>query len=260
MGSMITRARKITLQRIGTQLLMLVFINLPFLNMRGVCAPVFYCHSCPLANMACPLGVLTNFSALGLFPFAAVGILAMVGVLGGRFVCGWLCPFGFLQDMLYKIRSRKLHLPHVTTYLKYVILIAFVIVMPFVFRRSDRSFCSLCPSGTLEAAIPYAIQNGKLSLAFFLRAKVLVLFGILAFAIVAERSFCRTLCPLGAIFSVFNRFSLFRFRLAFQKCPDCGVCEKACPVGIHPVQQMNHEECVRCFDCTANKHIRIGVK
>jgi ferredoxin-type protein NapH len=264
MGSMITRARKITRERVATQITALLVLNLPFLHLRGVCAPVFYCHSCPLvaipmSGFACPLGVLVNFSALKLFPFITLGILGIVGVLGGRFVCGWLCPFGFFQDLLHRIPTRKFTLPHVTTYLKYAVLVGLVFAVPFFWPKSSYSFCNFCPAGTLESTIPWRFMGVASTLGKFVM-RLSILIGVLGFAVVVSRGFCRTLCPLGAIFSVFNRFSLFRFHLAFERCNDCGVCEKKCPVDIHPVEQMNHEECIRCFDCTTNKHIEIGVK
>lgn len=260
MGSIITRAKKIKTARVLTQVSALVFLNLPFLRLRAICAPVFYCHSCPLASMACPLGVLVNFSALKLFPFITLGILVMVGTLGGRFVCGWLCPFGFMQDLLYKIRSRKFSVPQWTGYTKYAVLVGLVLAVPFFWPGKPYTFCDFCPSGTIESTIPWAflgVFNGFVP-RFFIRISVLL--AVIALAVLVSRGFCRTLCPLGAIFSFFNRFSLFRFSLEYEKCDDCGVCAELCPVDIDPVDQMNGAECVRCLDCTSNKHIDIGVK
>lgn len=258
---MIGKFRNLTFFRRTTQILTLAFLNLPFVHLLGVCSPVFYCHGCPLASMACPIGVLVNFSTLRLIPFVTLGILGLVGTFGGRFVCGWLCPFGLIQDLLFKIRTKKISLWPKLYYTKYLILVGLVFAVPFFFPNKPYTFCHFCPSGTLEASIPWQFlgesSQGGLP-AFIIRVSILL--AVLLFAVVASRSWCRVLCPLGAIFSFFNRFSIFRFRLEFQKCNDCGVCGKKCPVDINPVTEMNTAECVRCMDCTCNHHIKLGTK
>jgi len=90
--------------------------------------------------------------------------------------------------------------------------------------------------------------------------RIVVLLAILAFVILVNRGFCRVLCPLGAILALFNRISLFRVRLTQSECTNCGRCAKMCPVEIDPVGQMNSSECVRCLDCTATQHLKLGVK
>lgn len=267
MGSMITRAKRIRIGRFSTQLATLAFLNMPLFGLRGLCAPVFYCHSCPIASMACPLGVLVNFSTLKLWPFITLGILGLVGTLGGRFVCGWLCPFGFIQDMLHKLGTRKLSMPPALRYVKYVMLIGFIFAVPYFWPGKPYTFCDGCPSGTLESMIPWAFVGhwdvnsglfGGFTARFFTRISILV--GVLLFTVFVSRGFCRMLCPLGAIFGLFNRFSLFRYNLAHKKCNSCGVCAKVCPVDIDPVAEMNTAECIRCYECTTTKHIAMGAK
>jgi len=279
---MITRARKIRITRLSTQLTALVVLNLQFLNAlfprlgfegwRYACAPVFFCHSCPWATLACPLGVIVNFSRLGLFPFIAIGLLGLVGTFGGRIICGWVCPFGFLQEWLHKIPTRKFSLPRGLNYVKYAVLVLFVIAVPYFFNAPTSklysyTFCDGCPSATLESTIPWAIVGhwdvksglfGGFTPRFFTRMGILV--GVIALAVFFSRGFCRMLCPLGAMFALFNRFSLFRFNLKFEKCNSCGGCAKVCPVEIDPVSEMNTAECIRCYDCTRNRHIGMGVK
>jgi polyferredoxin len=248
-----------------TQVSTLVLLNLGFLNLRGFCAPVFYCHGCPLATFACPIGVMINFSALRIVPFITLGILGLVGVVGGRFVCGWMCPFGLFQDLLYKIRVRKIRIPRALTYTKYAVLAGLVFAVPYFLPHSPYTFCYFCPSASLESVIPRAfIAHFQVGGDFAGWAKFSYRIAILAaavlFAMVASRGICRVFCPLGAIFALFNRFSLFRFNLAHTKCNSCGGCGKSCPVQIDPVEEMNTAECVRCLDCTPTGHIKIGSK
>jgi len=252
---------------LNLQFLHIWFTRLQLTGLRVVCSPVFYCHSCPLATTACPLGVLINFGKLQLIPFITLGILGLVGTLGGRFVCGWACPFGLLQDLLHRIPSPKFKIPHKLTYTKYVVLVLFVIVIPIFWPKAPYSFCDGCPSSFLESTIPWAAMahwhvtpgmfNG-FTARFMVRGSITL--AVLLLAVMVSRGFCRLFCPLGAIFSLFNRFSLFRFNLTYSRCNDCKACAKLCPVDIDPVTQMNTAECIRCYECTLTKHIKLGAK
>jgi len=157
------------------------------LRMHNVCSPVFHCYSCPLALFACPIGVMANFSALHIFPFVAIGTLVVIGALFGSFICGWVCPFGFLQDLIGRIPTRKFELPGWMGYSRYVVLVAFVFVVPYGIPDwlpekvpsmqaklewlNDESgwlgydsplfICSVCPAGALEAAVPNVITTAR---------------------------------------------------------------------------------------------------
>lgn len=266
MGSIAKIARKLRAKRLVTQAAFLAVLNLnlflakDFLALRGICLPGFYCHSCPWAIMACPLGVLVNFSALAIVPLLAIGVLGLVGTLGGRLVCGWFCPFGFFQDLLHKIPGRKFTLPRQLNYVKYGLLVGTIFALPYFMHSPTWSFCYVCPSATLESTIPWAFKGLFAGFTAKFYAKVIILAGVMVLAVLVSRGFCRVFCPLGAIFSLFNRMSLFRFQLKHKKCTSCGVCSKICPVDIDPVSQMNTEECIRCLDCTTTKHIGLGVR
>lgn len=89
-----------------------------------------------------------------------------MGVLLGRFICGFLCPFGWLQELLHKIPVPKLSTRKLKPlrYLKYVILAVFVIMLPLIvvneLGMGDPFFCKyICPQGVVEGAIPLAIAN-----------------------------------------------------------------------------------------------------
>jgi len=259
MGSIITAIKKVRAQ-VWSQGASALFLNAYFFRLRSICIPALNCHSCPAAVFACPIGVLVNFAGLRIFPFVAIGILGLVGIVAGRLVCGWLCPFGLLQDGLHKIPSKKLTPPPRLGYVKYLVLIALVGMVPFFFPKSPLTFCRVCPAATLESSIPWRIMgvsSGVLS-AFVIRVAILV--GVLLLVVAVSRGFCRLLCPLGAIFALFNRVSLFRIRLTKEDCNDCGLCARDCPVEIHPVTQMNSAECIRCLKCTSRRHLKLGMK
>jgi polyferredoxin len=258
MGSIITRLKTIRKQRLLTQASFLLALNLYMVRVPQVCFPALNCHSCPAAVFACPVGVIVNFCQLRLVPYITLGMLGLVGLVGGRIICGWVCPFGLLQDLLHRIPTRKYTLPQQLGWLKYVFLGGMVLLLPLAFTRWDFSYCNVCPAASLESAIPWAflgVSSGH-GFRFVLRMSILLI--VLVSAIVASRSFCRLMCPLGAIFSVFNRFSLFRLNHRNDTCTECGRCRKECPVAIDPVRQMNTAECIRCTDCTAEGCLGLG--
>ena len=127
---------------------LLAWLDPLMIRMHTICGPVFHCYSCPWATFACPIGVLANFSAFGIVPFAAIGTLLVAGAVFGSFVCGWACPFGFLQDVVGWIPTRKFPLPAWLSGFRYVVLAVFVLAIPFVWGEGHPLFfCRLCPAG-----------------------------------------------------------------------------------------------------------------
>lgn len=229
---------------------------------KAVCVPVLNCYSCPGALGACPIGALQT--AVGgvkhHFPFYVLGLLMLFGVLLGRAVCGLLCPFGLVQDLLHKIPSPKARVPkgldRPARGIKYVVLLVFVILLPaFAVTETGITppyFCQyICPAGTLGGGIPLMLADPALrQLAGWLfNWKVLVLVVIAAASIFIHRPFCRYLCPLGAFYALFNRFSFFQMSLDAHKCVGCGTCERVCPMAVEVTKDINSPECIRCGAC-----------
>ncbi len=228
---------------------------------KAVCVPVLNCYSCPGALGACPIGALQT--ALGTkrhFPFYVLGTLMLFGVLLGRAVCGLLCPFGLVQDLLYKLPVPKLRVPRrldrPARYFKYVVLAVLVVLLPALAVTeagiASPYFCQyLCPAGTLGGGIPLLLADPMLRQAAgaLFRWKVVILVVILAVSAGICRPFCKYLCPLGAFYSVFNRFSFYQMDLDKRKCVDCKQCEKTCPMNVQVTQDINSLECIRCGAC-----------
>jgi polyferredoxin len=225
-------------------------------RMHGVCSPVFHCYSCPLASFACPIGVLANFSALHLFPFVAVGILILLAGLFGSLLCGWVCPFGLLQDLAAKAPIPKFNLPKWTGYFRYVVLIAAVLAVPFFAGANHPLFiCRLCPVGALEAAVPNVVQQAMAGqkIVWPNALKITILILVAAAMFLSCRPWCRVLCPLGAILGLFNRVSVFFLKIDGEKCNGCKKCHDLCEYGIEPSKNPNDFRCIRCLECTACK-------
>lgn len=231
-------------------------------NSKLICVPGLNCYSCPGALGSCPIGSLQAVlvSRDYKFAFYAVGFLMLFGALVGRFVCGWLCPFGLVQDLLYKIpfvkKLRKLPGDRWLKYLKYVILAGFVIILPLialdVVGQGQPWFCKyICPSGTLFAGLPLIGANPILrdALGWLFTWKAAILAVLLLLSVVIYRPFCRYLCPLGAVYGLFNPIAFHRFQLDKDKCTKCGKCQRACKMDIPVYKTPNSPECIRCGDC-----------
>ena len=188
------------------------------------------------------------------------GFLIFVGALVGRFVCGFLCPFGLIQDLLHKIpfpkKLKTFRGDKLLRKLKYVILILFVILLPMfltdILGQGAPYFCKLiCPAGTLEGGIPLVLLNPVMrnAIGWLYAWKNVLLIVIVLLSIVIYRPFCKYLCPLGAIYSVFNPISVFRYRVDKEKCTGCGACTRACKMNCNPVKNANDPECIRCGLC-----------
>jgi len=220
---------------------------------HGICAPVFHCYACPLATFACPIGVLANFSALHLVPFATIGVLVVSGALVGSLFCGWACPFGWLQDLGGKVPLRKLELPRWTGHFRFVVLGVTVLAIPYLYGESHPLFvCRLCPAGGLEGAMPAVVQQARTGQPILWpNAVKLGIIGLfLGSILVFRRPWCRVLCPLGVIFATFNRVSAFFLHVDPGACTDCRRCHKLCQYNIEPEQSPNDLRCIRCLECT----------
>jgi polyferredoxin len=232
--------------------------------LKNFCVPGMNCYSCPGAVGACPIGALQSAftGRKPRFPFYVLGFLLGIGVLVGRFICGWLCLFGLIQELLYKIPVKKINISEKwdrrLRKLKYAVLGILVILLPIILRDemglSVPYFCKwLCPVGTLEAGVPLMLLNKGLRAAahfvFVWKLGLLVL--ILLSAVFIHRPFCKYLCPLGAFYALFQRISLLRLKLDTDKCVSCGTCSAVCPMQVDPSKTPNHTECIRCGKCTA---------
>lgn len=231
-------------------------------SLKNVCVPGMNCYSCPGAVMSCPIGSIQAVigSPNYKFSFYIAGFLIVVGSIMGRFVCGFLCPFGLVQDLLNKIPFKT----KISTYkydkllrkLKYIILVVFVIIMPMFFVELGGAgapyFCKIiCPVGTLEAGIPLVVMNSGLRsiISFLYVWKLAILILIIILSIIIYRPFCKYICPLGAIYSLFNKVSIIKFVIEEDKCIKCRQCNNVCKMNVDVMNSPNDLECIRCMDC-----------
>ena len=289
MGRSTAKRKKSSLPRwrLASQLAALVALNPGFYRFHGFCIPVLNCWSCPLAAFGCPVGVMGKYLAVGLIPLMTIGTIVLAGAAFGRLLCGWACPFGLLQDGLFRIRTRKFALPGFLRYGKYVFLVGSVLVVGWFFGMGptperigpeDTFFCNYCPAGTLEAAIPRVVtrqvqaaaqesdgtgevadtgdvvtirgaEGRSLPRRLLASPRVWILAAFLVAFVLVKRPFCRGMCPIGAALALFNKVSLYRMRFWPEKCVQCGRCQKVCPVDFYFPGDPNTPECIRCLAC-----------
>ena len=225
---------------------------------KKMCVPGINCYSCPGAIGACPLGSLQGaFSADRSTLYYVGGILLLYALLFGRMICGWLCPFGLVQELAYKIKTPKLKKSPVTrllSFLKYAILVFFVLIIPimYAFRSTPLpAFCKyICPAGTLEGGI--GLLSNAVNESYFkllgplFTWKFALMVSILVGSVFIFRLFCRFLCPLGALYGLFNKLSFFGVKVQSDKCTQCGLCVSHCKLDIHHV---GDPECISCGEC-----------
>ena len=197
---------------------------------KTLCVPGLNCYSCPGALGSCPIGSLQAVLASRnyRFSFYVVGFLMLFGSVFGRFICGWLCPFGLVQDLLYRIPipapfkkwiSKRKNLPghRILVWAKYLILVGFVVILPLIavdiIGQGSPWFCKyICPSGTLGAGIPLLLTNEPLRQAagFLFQWKFAILVFLLILSVLIYRPFCKYSVGLDTCICLVNFISVIR--------------------------------------------------
>ncbi len=228
---------------------------------KKLCNPGMNCYSCPAASLACPIGAMQavsdsmNFS----FSFYVIGLILAIGAIGGRAVCGFLCPFGFFQDILAKIPLPKFKIPKPLTYLKYIALVLFVLILPAVITDymgiGKPTYCEyICPVGTLQGGLPLLASHSELAEAIggIFSLKVSILIMVIIGCLFVKRFFCKVMCPLGALYGLLNKISIHHITTDKSLCVSCGKCAEVCDMDVDPVVEERSAECIRCGKCISS--------
>ena len=189
---------------------------------------------------------LQSFSFKWLLPlfFTYLSFMMMFVILNKAF-CGWICPLGTAQEMIYLI-GRKLKRPFRTLLqtqtgkvrpIKWLVLVGLVFVLPLMAglgvtsHATGDAFCQVCPSRiltTLATANPEQVTvttSGWTDIGFGIIRNFMFGFILIA-ALVYRQPFCR-ICPMLALHAVFRRFSLLRLtKKPHESCDKCGICPK----------------------------------
>ena len=231
-------------------------------KLKSICVPGLNCYSCPGALGSCPVGSLQAVLGSGRYKVSlyVLGFIGLFGIIFGRLICGFACPFGLVQDLLYKIpfpkKYKNIYGHKFLKYIRYIVLLVFVIILPLTVLNiagvGQPWFCEyICPSGTLLGGIPLVLANESLRTTIGWRfwLKISILLTCLLSSIIVYRPFCKYVCPLGAMYGLLNPISLYRLKIDEDKCVKCGACQRACDMDIKVWEKPNSLECIRCGKC-----------
>jgi MauM/NapG family ferredoxin protein len=215
-------------------------------------------------------------------PFLRIFLLALapllLTLLLGRFFCGWVCPFGALNQFFTWLGSRpgqrRIPVARRPLRLKYLLLVALLAASLFTvqllgwldpFSLLTRSAATVVLPGA-NALLQQALLAGPEPLyelgrrvlltvtqRTFLQAAGIgvIFFGLLLLNLHRRRFFCNYLCPLGALYGLLARWSLLHLPIN-DKCRSCNACAGHCTYYGSPFKDYLKSECVLCFNCVAD--------
>ncbi|MDT7891425.1 MAG: 4Fe-4S binding protein [Thermoproteota archaeon] len=243
--------------------------------------------SYPWTSFPSALDMLQIMIILLVPPLLPLASIVFFNVILGRIFCGWLCPFGFVQDLAaYLFNAKRFissRIDHNLKFFKYIVLIIVLLTclafanltitntLDLFAQNYGRGiaimpFTAIAPDATLFGTIPLLFSLGilpnadkllsSLNTALFIRYFILVIVLVLAARI--SRFWCRYVCPMGSLNAIFSSKSILGIYRSVGKCDECGLCNKICPVQIDVINakigRIDSKECIMCFECVAACH------
>ncbi len=190
-------------------------------------------------------------------------ILIGLSIVFGRFFCGWMCSFGAMNDLFYYI-SKKLfkfnfvvseRIDNILKWLKYLILL-FIIICFWILGINFANELNPWKSFAEIAKLPPAKPMFTVGLIFL----IIIIIG----SMVIERFFCRYLCPLGAIFTLFSKLKITNIYKERSVCGKCRACTATCSMGLalykeDKVKEVDCISCLKCVDICPKNNVNLGI-
>jgi len=187
-------------------------------------------------------------SMVGLYPDPGIKIIAfgffiILAVIGNKMICGWACPFGALQEIIYSIpilrRIKQKKLPFILTNTIRAGLFLFTLLFLFGIIGASKGFV------IYHYVNPFNLFNLDFESLSILLTVIIALGG----AFIIYRPFCQLICPFGFISWIAEKFSIFRIRIDKDKCTQCGACIKVCPLEAAKGRVAGNKLPADCFSC-----------
>ncbi|MGD9130977.1 MAG: 4Fe-4S binding protein [Candidatus Bathyarchaeota archaeon] len=277
----------IQILRMAVQFLsFLLFVAVVFgLGPFPVVLPVMFTLGLQQQALGDAFAMLQVMLSEAVFPWIPLASFFLVAALLGRSLCGWVCPFGLVQDVVGFFKKKHMEiLPRTHSWMvniKYVVLLGVLLVSGSVAAIlasgsgeglksalgvfAVAPFNALSPADTLFAVIPNSVFNlingvdsfvaGALAVRPLLWIRFVILGAVLVLAAYVPRSWCKYFCPHGAILAFLNRFSFLGLTRDPVKCTKagCSDCVQACPMNVPilelPWEKFTHPECIYCLKC-----------
>jgi len=187
-------------------------------------------------------------SMVGLYPDPTVKVIALaffifLAIIGNKIICGWACPFGALQELIFSLpilrKIKKIKAPFFIT--NSIRAIIFIIMLFFLFGIIGRR----------KGFVIYHYVNpfNLFNLDFESLSIILTIIITLLLSLFVYRPFCQLICPFGLVSWIAERFSVFRVRIDKNICINCGACEKACPTESAKGIVAGNKMPADCFSC-----------
>lgn len=173
----------------------------------------------------------------------------------GRFICGFICLFGWFQELLHRILTKKFSTKKLKAlhYIKHSVLAIAVVTLPIFITNnagigSPYFYKYLCPQGILEDGIPLSLVDSSIraTLEALFIWKLGILIAVIIFSVLFYRPFCKWLCPLGAFYTLFNTISLLDYNVDKHKCVACRKCNRTYKIDVDITKNTSHTECIHC--------------
>ncbi|MBD3191992.1 MAG: 4Fe-4S binding protein [Candidatus Heimdallarchaeota archaeon] len=277
-------ARKVRLFRWLVQIFSFVLINGGLIGLGWIFLPlpINQPAAAPFTTIVGGFDVFQEMISNGVFPFLVFGISLLIGGIFGRMLCGWVCPFGFFQDIMKLVPVKKWKISKPLNKglrdIRSVIFWCVIIVTGFVGYRElinepidfgvfqNQPWTPFNPAATLFVMFFYMVfwkhypggtedfKIGDWRFMFYFRIILLLVF--VGLSIFIPRFYCRYICPIGYVMGYTAKYSLIGIARNPARCTRCGACEDMCeavsmqvPILDYSYERVRDTNCINCGAC-----------
>lgn len=216
----------------------------------------FFHYICPICGVtsiyqffaSSTLWVVKLKSTLGI----VIGLVTMITIIFGPVICGFICPFGTLQDLFARL-GKKLNKTKYNKFIPYKVdkklrLFRYLTLIGTIFLTYTSSVSLLESINPYHAFLGIFKQNVSI-------AGLIILIVVIVSSMFIQRPWCKYLCPYGALLGLSNKIKVFRVVRNKYTCISCKRCSNSCPINIDisSEEEIRDLGCISCFECVEPK-------